>query len=386
MGFAATTSSRESTIPHRPIGAAHRLVGLACISALCCAGIARAQSPLPVGPGAGGTPPILSFDTPLGAFDYRAGRGLRIGDTGLTVGGFSTVEIDDEAPGEVTVELDSVNFLVLFEPIEPLRFFAELEIGGLAAWQREGDDFDHDPSYTIERLHADWTHGDALNLRLGKFQTPVGRWNLVPAEPFVWTAVEPVQLDRAFDEHQTGAALYGTFYPGGNPLRWWLYGQLIDPLDPDVEFGPSERTAGARLEYGDGLGSWSVGGSLLASERKNEWTYLAGFDWMLRLGPLEISSEAVFAEGGIPDRDLWSVYVQCVHDLGRHASLLHDVYLVARFEHFDPDGQGNDSAIWDTGVTWIPAPWLNLKAGYRFADRTSDSVIEGITASLSVLF
>ena len=157
-------------------------------------------------------------------------------------------------------------------------------------------------------------------------------------------------------------------------------------MDADLEFGPSERTAGARFEYGDALGLWSVGTSLLASEQKNEWTYLIGLDSVLRFGPLEVTTEAAFVEGGIPGRDLWSVYVQGVYDLGRHASVLRDVYFVARFEHFDPDGHGNDSSLWVLGMTWIPTPWLNFKVGYRFSDRISDDVSEGLNASLSVLF
>jgi hypothetical protein len=346
---------------------------------------ARAQQTLSVDPVAGGEPPVFSLDSPAGAFAYRAGRGLRFGDTGLTIGGFSTVEIDDEAPGDVTIELDSVNFLILFEPIPALRFFAEVEIGGLASFEPERDDFDHDLSLDVERLYADWSHGDALNLRVGKFQTPVGRWNLVPAEPFVWTAVEPVQIERAFDEHETGAALFGVVHPGGNPLRYWLHGQLVDPLDADEDPRPAERSAGARLEYGDALGSWSIGTSLLASEQKNEWNYLVGLDGLLQLGPLELSSEAVFAEGSIPERDLWSVYLQGVLDLGE-LRLLRNVYLVGRFEHFDPDGRREDANLWDVGITWIPRLWLNFKAGYRFSDRTTDDVVEGVTASLSVLF
>ncbi len=383
MFRAVTTSQHESTtLPKR---SKRGLVGALVSAVLLASGGVQAQSTLPIGPGAGGTPPRLSFSTPLGAFEYRAGRGIRLGDTGLTVGGFSIVEIDDEAPGGTTVELDSVNLLILFEPIEPLRFFAEVEFGDLASWDRERDDFDHDPDIVVERLYADWIYNDALNLRIGKFQTPVGRWNLVPAEPFVWTAVEPVQIDRAFEEHQTGAALFGTFYPGNETLRWWVYAQLIDPLDPDPDFETAERTAGARLEYGNALGGWSIGASLLAAEQKNEWSYLAGFDWMVQLGPLEVTSEAVFSEGSIPDRDLWSVYVQGVYDL-RAVPFLDNVYLVARFEHFDPDGQGNDVSLWDVGVSWLPVPWLNLKAGYRFSDRVTDDVVEGVTASLSVLF
>jgi hypothetical protein len=353
----------------------------AVLSASAAAG---AQQALPIDPDASGEPPLFSFDTPVGPLEYRAGRGLRVGDTGLTVGGFAVVEIDDEEHGDPTVELDSITFLILYEPVDALRFFAEIEIGKLADWEADGDDFDHDPEAVIERMHLDWSRSDAFNFRVGKFQTPVGRYNLVPAEPFVWTSADPVQLDRAFDEHQTGAAVFGTFYPGGNPLRYWLYGQMVDPLDADEEV--ADRSAGARLEWGGPFGDWSLGSSLLASKRKGEWQYLAGIDGLLRLGPVELTSEAVFSEGNIEDRDLWSVYLQGVWDLGAHTRFLRGLYFVARYEHFNPDGRDNEANLWDLGLTWIPKPWLNLKAGYRLSDRITDDVAEGITASFSVLF
>jgi hypothetical protein len=322
----------------------------------------------------------------VGPIDYHAGRGLHLGRTGLTIGGFTTFEYQDEEGENGVLELDSINFLVLFEPIDALRLFAEIEVGGLFTWEPEADRVDSHPDETIERLYLDWSRSDALNVRLGKFQTPVGRWNLVPAEPFVWTASEPVLLERAFDEHQTGGALFGSLYPGSNTLNYWLYGQFIDPLDADEDPEPAERSAGGRLEYGGPLGDWSVGVSMLASERKGEWTYLGGLDWLWQIGPLELTSESVFARGDIPDRDLWSVYLQGVYDLGSLSRILRGFYFVARYEHFDPDGSTEDANLWDLGITWMPVPYLNIKAGYRLSDRQTEDVREGLTASLSVLF
>ncbi|HKJ23656.1 MAG TPA: hypothetical protein VKB65_02460 [Myxococcota bacterium] len=353
-------------------------------AALLAAPVANAQQGIPIEPDPGGAAPVLSADTPIGPLEYRAGRGLRIGDTGLTVGGFSVVEIDDPEHGDATVALDSITFLTLYEPIDALRVFAEVEIGGLATYDADAGDVTHNAEAVVERLYAEWSRSDALNLRLGKFQTPIGRYNLVPAEPFVWTSADPITLDTAFDEHQTGAALFGTFYPGGNPLRYWLYGQMVDPFDSDSD--AADRSAGGRLEYGGSLGDWSVGASLNASKKKGEWQYLAGLDAQLHVGALELTGEAVFSEGGIEDRDLWSAWLQGVFDLGVHVPFLRGVYLVGRFEHFDRDGHDNDLDVWDLGATWYPKPWLVLKAGYRLSDRITDDVEEGITASISVLF
>lgn len=378
--------AHSSTAPSGTV--ARRCAWIVLAAALVSGPAAHAQYALPADADPAADAPVFSLATPVGPLSYFPGRGLHVGDTGLIVGGYAIVEVDDEEGEPTTVELDGVNLLVLFEPIRSLRFFGELEVGNLFVWEPEGDDVDSDATLDIERLYGSWSLRDAATLRVGKFQTPVGRWNLVPAEPFVWTATEPALLERAFDEHQTGVALLGTFYPGpaGNTLDYWLYGQVFDPLDADDDPEPAERTAGGRLAYGDALGRWSVGGSLLASERKGHWSYLAGLDAVLRLGPVELASEAVAVTGSLSDRELWSVYLQGVYDLGSLHRVLRGLYLVGRFEHYDPRGSGEDAELWDVGLTWMPKPYLNLKAGYRLSDGESEDAPEGVFASLSVLF
>jgi hypothetical protein len=357
---------------------------VACFFGLCSS--ARAQQAIPWDTVPSADQPVLSFDSPVGPIEYFPGRGLHVGRTGLTIGGFTTLEIDREEGEPGVIELDSVNFLVLFRPIDALRFFAEIEVGGLLAVQTDDGKVRSDPEATIERLYADLSRSDALNLRLGKFQTPVGRWNLVPAEPFVWTASDPVQIERAFDEHQTGAALFGSLYPSSNTLSYWLYGQFVNPLDPDPDPEPADRSVGGRLEYGGPLEEWSLGASFLASERKSEWNFLGGLDALWRVGPLELTSELVVAGGDIPDRDLWGIYVQGVYDLRSLYPILRGFYLVGRYEHFDPSGSSQDANLWDLGITWIPRPYLNIKAGYRFSDRETVDVRRGLTASVSLIF
>ena len=374
-------ASSQSSAPRRRIApSVARLLALACLLGLGSG--ARAQQAVPDAPA---DRPVFSFDSPLGPIEYRAGRGLRVGSR-LTVGGFTTVEIDDSEDEPGTIELDSVNLLVLFEPIDALRFFAELEVGDLLRYEPGADDVDSNPEVNTERLYLDLGRSDALNLRLGKFQTPVGRWNLVPAEPFVWTASDPALVERAFDEHQTGAALFGSFYPRSNTLSYWLYGQFVEPLDPDTDSEPADRSVGGRLEWGGPVGDWSVGTSFLASEKKHDWNYLGGLDALWRVGPLELTTEFAAETGEIPELDLWGVYLQGVYDLGSASRVLRDFYFVARYEHFDPRGSSEDANLWDLGITWIPVDYLNIKAGYRLSDRQTDDVSDGLTASVSVLF
>jgi hypothetical protein len=178
-----------------------------------------------------------------------------------------------------------------------------------------------EPELRIERLYADVSGGDAVNVRLGKFQTPVGIWNLVPAEPFTWTATNPVLVEAAFDEHQTGAALFGSFFPGRTTVEYWVYGQFVDPFDVDKEDEPADRSIGGRLRVAGARNEWALGGSCLVSSKDGEWSTLGGVDFSWARGPLEVQGEMAAVRGDIRAGPV-VVYVQAVYGLGAHARWL----------------------------------------------------------------
>ena len=101
--------------------------------------------------------PLFSIGSPIGPFEYRPARGLRVGNTGLNIGGFTTLEFDREDSGPLEIELDSVNLLLLWEPprLPWFRGFAELEIDELFAYEDAGGDVDSNPDVVVERLYGD---------------------------------------------------------------------------------------------------------------------------------------------------------------------------------------------------------------------------------------
>ena len=252
------------------------LLWLPC--ALLVSGIAldaRADDDVDVAP-SGDFEPLFSWQSPLGAIEYRAARGLQVPAIGLNIGGFTTIEFVDEKGEQSELALDNVNFLVLLEPTSRLRAFVEIELDGIATWRTSKEKIDTDFSSSVERLFGDVIVSDALALRVGKFQTPFGRWNLVPAEPFVWTPEEPVALETALDEHQTGAAVLGTLYPGGGALHWWLYGQFMGPLDKSEDPEPGDKSVGGRLAYDLPSGDLSFGASFLVAHGRDRSPHPSG--------------------------------------------------------------------------------------------------------------
>lgn len=323
---------------------------------------------------------LFGFDTALGRIAYQAGRGLRVGRTGLTLGGFATAETEWLEGGESSGGAAG-NLFVFFDPVSFLHVFSELEFGNLAQVQSGEQGIRSDPQVEVERLYLDLGALDALNLRFGKFLTPIGRWNLVHAEPLVWTTTEPVIVEDVFDEFTTGAMLWGTVFPRKTALSYSLYGTFLGTLDPDPDFPPAQRSMGAHLEWA-GLGGWAVGASYWGSQRPGQaWHNLGGVDGLWQPLPrLELSGEAVFGEGSRGNGTLWGLYAQAVVETVR------TLYVVGRYERFDPPGPGRDLNLFDVGLAWVPRYYLRIKVDYRIANHDTERAPPGLFSSVSVLF
>ena len=322
----------------------------------------------------------IGADTAVGRIEYLPGRGLRLGDTHITLGGFTTAEAERLEGGESTGGLEGAHFFLSFDPLPSVHLFSELETGELVNAASDQTGARSHLALSVARAYGDFAASDALNVRFGKFLTPIGRWNPVPAEPFVWTASEPLIVENVFDDTVTGAMLFGRGFAPHGALSYSLYGTFLDPLDADPAERPAKRTAGAYLEWAS-LGGWSVGASYFASEaRTGPWHHLGGVDGLWRDGPIELSGEAVFGEGTRRNGALWGLYAQAV------VETLHTLYAVGRYEHFDPPGAGRAIDLYDVGLTWIPRYYLRLKADYLFADHSQDPAAPGFRTSVSLLF
>jgi hypothetical protein len=334
--------------------------------------------------------PVLIAPTAVGDIEYRAGRGLRIGDTGLTVGGFSTVAMSRFEGDRARFRFDDLDLFLFFDPTPYMHVFADLAFDQLLELDDGGHENSTNAEASVERLYGDLSVSDPLNVRFGKFLTPVGRWNQVPAEPLVWTTSRPLVTGRPFDEHVSGAALWGRTFPPGGSLTYTLYGQFLDAFasssrgssdafDPTEKRSPADNSAGARLDY-SALKGWAIGASYFTFSRHGEWNHLGGFDGLWQGERWEVSGEFLAGRGDPDGHRIVGLYVQPV------VQLANGVHAVGRYEYYDPGAHDPPLHLFDLGVAWRPISFLILKADYLFANRSSDFDPPGIHASVSLLF
>jgi hypothetical protein len=148
----------------------------------------------------------LAQSSPIGALTYTQGRGLHVGDTGFTLGGYSNVNLLRDEGHRAALKLDDLSFFVIWDLTPRLHLFSELELEDLVAVDDHGQGGTNNHVFIVERLHGDVNLSDQINIRLGKFLTPVGRWNVIHAQPLVWTTSRPLATLLPFDPHITGAA------------------------------------------------------------------------------------------------------------------------------------------------------------------------------------
>lgn len=349
---------------------------LLLVALVAPAGRARASNG-PMAPVEASETPLASWATPIGDLRYTPGRGLSVGDTGLTLGGYSNVSLIRDEGEAAHLRLDDVSLFVIWEPVARLRFFSELEYADVVDIDTEGHVDSPDEAATVERLYVDGGISDAVNVRAGIFLTPVGRWNTIHAAPLVWTTSRPLSTERPFDPNVTGVMLFGSVFPSAGTLTYSLFDQFAEPIEGNPDFEPADHSVGGRLQY-DADGGWSVGSSYLAAHRDGEWRHVGGLDFLWSRRPLEVMGEAIVnaGTGGGPE---WGLYVQPVLAVSPR------VALVARYEHYAAPGPSQVN-IMTMGVAVRLLSTVVAKAEYQVVDRRTDAAPPGFRASIAVLF
>lgn len=322
--------------------------------------------------------PLASWATPIGALRYVPGRGLHVGDTGLTLGGYANATLYRDEGKEAKFSLDDLSLFVIYEPIARLRFFSELEYADVFDIDEDGNTESREESATVERLYLDVGVSDAVNLRAGIFLTPVGRWNTIHAAPLVWTTSRPLTTEIPFDPNVTGVMLSGSLFPAAGTVTYSVFDQFAQPIEGNPDYDPAHHSTGARVQY-DADRGWSVGSSYVAALRHGDWRHLGGIDALWSQRPIEVMGEAVLdaGEGGAPQ---WGFYVQPVLAVSARLAL------VFRYEHFAPAGPPPQVNIMTIGFALKLLPTVVFKSEYQVVDRHTDVAPAGYRGSIAVLF
>ena len=319
----------------------------------------------------------------LAGSDYQPGKGWQIPGTGFKLGGYASAGIEDDRRRPAVLGVDDLSLFLHWESEGKFRLFSEVDLEKPLAWEETaGLTAKHD-YLALERLYADYLYSEKLNLRAGKFLTPIGRWNVIHAAPLVWTTSRPLITERTFPTNATGAMAYGTLPVLGTEIDYSLYTAIGHDWRSDPKLDPFEEAYGLHLTMPtSSLGE--IGFSYANFEQKStigERKNLLGMDYFWSRDRYEISAELAyrFSDEG-RQMDEKGLFIQGV------APIAGSWYAIGRYECYNQAGPAPAMNLWLAGVAMRLSPAMVLKAEVSHATRNQIQAPEGVFTSFAILF
>ena len=323
---------------------------------------------------------------------YELGKGWQVPGTGFNLGGYTSGGLNDNHSNSNgwALGMDDLSLFVRWEGEGKLRLFSEFDLEQPVTLE-EGTGLTTKNAYlALERLYLDYLYSDKLNLRGGKFLTPIGRWNLLHAAPLVWTTTRPLITEFTFPTNATGAMAYGTLPLFDTEIDYSVYSAIGNDWRPDPKEDPFEEAYGLHFNFPLGRAG-QLGFSYANFEQKSsvgERKNLVGFDYYWEHNRYEIMSEAVyrFSDQGA-SQDVKGLYIQGAIPLSER---LHGI---VRYELYDQAGAAPTINLWLVGLAYRVAPSVLLKAEYSHATHNTiqstnntTHAPEGFFTSFAIMF
>ncbi len=302
-------------------------------------------------------------------------------DGGFHLGGYSSASVIFHPGNEDEAALDELSLLVSWDNNSRWRLFSEIELEQPVTW-REGESVHLQTRIDVERLYGEYSFSSLLNVRAGRFLTPVGRWNQIHAAPLVWTTVRPMATQQLFPLNIDGLMLHGAVALdhlgwGEHTLEYSAYVETVRDMEQDRDEAEYEHTRGARLVL---TGEVDIGLSLAQFEedlRDHPRYRLLGLDFVTAKNGWEASGE---------------VYRRFEHGDAGHGGYLQGVAplfaqwsALARFESLQ-HRNGDTTERWLIGAAWKPSQNDIVKLEYVTGDEETTYSPKGFMASYAILF
>ncbi len=303
--------------------------------------------------------------------EYRPGRGLRIHDLRLTIGGYTTLTYSSRKNYE-EYEVDELALLVYGDPLPQLHYFLELELHEV--YRRVNSEDRTTRLLDVERLYVDFEFSDALKLRVGRFITPLGIWNPIHIDVLKWTVSDPAVTVFFFPNFITGVQLFGNL---SLETSYALFFQNNRGISERYNNLLSRRSLGGevRRELGEDL-RVALNAGWFDIEGHRSITF-SGVNAVYRASGTEISGEVMYAVEDRRGQGRFSYYLQGVR------RVLSRNYAIVRYCYYRDRVEEREHRAFTLGWNFRPFYFLALKAEYQFRERSD---LNTFYASLAGMF
>ncbi|MBA3697182.1 MAG: hypothetical protein H0W85_10625 [Methylotenera sp.] len=300
---------------------------------------------------------------------------------GLSFGGYYSAGIilPRTLPSEAAI--NEISLITRWENDNRFKFFSELEL------QKPLNGNHHDGLNTdgslieLERLYVDYNYSDKVNLRIGRFLSPVGRWNPLHAPPLVWTSSRPLATSRLFPTSTNGVMVFGAVPLSNSAFEYSFFIEGLQDQTENRDELKFRDVKGARFTFGE---SFNLGLNLLEFTEKaptSRHYEMLGLDFITNFHKIEILGEG-YQRWKSDNSDGGSgAYLQTAVPL----PILNNWYGIARIETLHRPDEGY-SERWVLGATWHIKPTQLLKLEFTGGSADQPESPRGFLSSFTVLF
>lgn len=308
--------------------------------------------------------------------------GRAIPGTNLTLGGYATVSLENLRHEPSRAALDDASLFLWWDNGGRWKLFSELDYENLLSSRTTADG--RGKRYlALERAYADYAFSNNASLRVGKFLTPIGRWNLIHATPLVWTTSRPLITTQVFPDNVTGLMVNGTAAVAGKDVDYSVYTSRGGDFRANPDQDPFSDAFGTHVAVQLPM-NLRLGASLAEFEQqsqRDEKKRLIGLDFFWSRNRYELTGEGVYRysdKGG--NRDERGAFVQLAAPLSAR------LYAVARYEFYRRELEPDAVRLWVTGLNYRLTPGVVLKAEWIDGENNRIAAPTGFMSSLSILF
>lgn len=310
--------------------------------------------------------------------EYTLGEGVQVGSLPFYIGGYVSLNYLQREQ-ETEYSIDDLAILG-YGNYNKFSYMLELEYKELYVYKdHHGETSKHkDTHLYTERVYVDYNHNENYMFRAGKYNSPIGFWNLLPINVLRETTSSPQSTYILFPKYTTGLDTSYTAYTDAE-IKVNVSLQHNEGIDEVYNNYNTDR------HYGVG-----------ASYEKNEYT-------------LKFNSGYFHTENGTPEKNIYYMLLsakyetdkyQIMTELGsqrtkdeyttKYAGYLQGVYrftpkhiAVMRAESYDNKKEATSDTMMIVGYTYRPLYPIAIKSEYQIHSEDDQNQL---LFSLSVLF
>jgi len=184
--------------------------------------------------------------------DYVLGEGMQVGNIPLYIGGYLSADYTNiQDAGLHQLRLDDLAFLA-YGSSNKFSYMAELEFKEfyVKQWSHGTTHTQKNTKLHTERLYIDYNYSENFVVRGGKFNSPIGYWNMIPINVLRDTSSNPLVNSMIYPKYTTGLDLSYTSF-GDTEIKVDMLVQNNKDFDDDYNNLKVDKHYSLGVEYTD---------------------------------------------------------------------------------------------------------------------------------------